>query len=1254
MKKTLLLLFVFSISMANAQYNADAPWMRNIQKSKSQDRQPTFQEMQTAFNQYWETRDPNKKGSGYKPFKRWEYIWENVVDQEGYLPTSMDKWKAWEAKSKSSTKSSATDLSNWNPLGPYTHTNTGSWSSGQARINVIAIDPNTTSTWYVGTPAGGLWKSTNSGADWNPLTDNLPQIGVSGIAIDHSNSNIIYIATGDDDGADTSSAGVFKSTDGGTTWNQTGLNPENTPSSMNEIYMHPSNTNILWVATNNGIFKTTNAGTTWNNILSGNIKDLKLKPGDPNTMYAVTTDRFFKSENGGSTFTQITDGIPVDSGRMVIDVTPANANYVYILSANRDQSFQGVYRSTDSGTSFVIRDAIADPRDANPDILESEQAFYDLALGVSLTDPEEIYIGCLNVWKSSDGGTNFEKLNSWSQPLAAAYTHADIHMIRAFNGAMFVCSDGGIYSSTDGGINFTDHTAGIQASQFYKIAVSPNDANKMMGGLQDNGGHAYNDGAGNWLNYYGADGMDTAIDPVNDDVYYGFVQNGLALFISDDAGSSSTASLEKPIGSSGRWVTPLAANANQQIFAAYEKLYRLNNTRDGWIELADLGIPADHLEIAPSNNDIMYIAAGGVLKRSDDAGATVNDIANFGTIKGVAVHTTNPDIIWVTTSKKVFRSDNAGRDFKDITLNLPIDNRYVFFNDIVHQDGHDQNPVYLATSIGVYRIVDNGSWTPFFTNLPTTIVNDLEINTRDNSITAATYGRGIWRSSLPTCNALTAKLATSIDGGTPQEVSFLELCTGQTAKIDLEIISGNNPTYNWTGPNSFSSTESSLDFTNLSAGLSGIYTVIIESSDTCLSAEYLFSIDIEEQGVQPKSDDLQNICAEETVTLTATGSLDYKWYSEAAGDTPVGTGSSFVTPALTEDITYYVAGTSLPITTESAPSPGVSTASNYNFHAGLIFDATDGITLESFMVSAMSAGNRTIEVRSEQGDLLASTTVNIPEGESRVSVNLDIPRGKNHIISLPEGGLLEIRRTPAGNGVRYPYTSPSGIVSITGNTFNALDFYYFFYDWKFTSKGGRCESVRTPVHINVSRNDISESATYTVDSDEAVTLENNSDITLTEGSDLLLQLTGTTFEGSLTWTSPTGKIYTTNSINFDNIINNGTEEGNWSVKADFESDCGSASQIIDFSVKVKANNIEDIVIFPNPATDLITISSNDDFENTTITVFDMQGRELSDTIQINKAHSDQIELDIRSLAAGSYFVKIETNQKRLTKRIVKL
>lgn len=1255
MKYFYLLFALLSVGVLTAQYNADAPWMSTLNQSKkSKDVKPTFQEIQRSFNEYWKTHDKNKKGSGYKPFKRWEYIWEDIADQEGYLPTAKDKWIAWEHRNEIENKFASVDLSNWEAIGPFTHTNTGSWSSGQARTNVIVVDPNDTNTWYVGTPAGGLWKSTNSGGTWVPLTDNLPQIGVSGIAVDYSNSDIIYIATGDDDGNDTQSAGVFKSTDGGQTWNPTGLGPDNTPSSMNEIYMHPTNSSILWVATNQGVYKTNDSGVSWNRTLSGNIKDVKLKPGDPDTMYAVTTNEYYKSTDGGNSFNQITSGVPTSNGRLVIEVTPANNTYVYILSVNEDLTFKGVYRSEDSGESFTERNTITD-------VIESSQAWFDLALGVSQTNAEEVFVGCLNVWRSNDGGSNFSKLNEWFLPGDPSYTHADIHMIRSFGGTVFVCSDGGIYSSTNGGDNFTDHTGGIQASQFYKVAISQNDPNKMVGGLQDNGGHAYNNGNGNWLNYYGADGMDTAIDPTNDDKYFGFIQNGGGLYMSNNAGSSSSGSVAQPDGSSGNWVTPLAMNSNGELFAGYDNLYRLNASENGWVQLANLGSSADQMEIAPSDNTVMYIAVGSTLKKTEDSGTTVTDVFTFGSnIRGIAIHNTNPNTVWITTASGVQKSIDGGDNFSNISSNLPVTDRYFFINDIVHQAGESQDAIYLATSIGVFRSVTNGSWTPFMNNLPTTIVNDLEINISDNSITAATYGRGIWRSSLPSCITITAEQELSVDNGAFEQGSTQGLCTGQSVALNLEVLTGDNPTFSWVGPNGYTSTASSITFNDISLNQAGEYIVTINYTNTCGAIDYSFTLDIEE-ALEPIALDV-NVCADDTAVLTASGSSDFKWYTSATGGTEIATGGSFTTSPITATTTYYVSGVSGKIVTEQTTSPGVNTATDYTNSPGIIFNTSDDVIIESFTVSAMQAGERTIQVANSSGDLVASATVDIPEGESLVTVNLNVPKGDNNVISV-SSDLVLLRRTPTGNGVNYPYTSPSNIVSIIGNSFNALDFYYFFYEWNFTSKGGRCESIRTPVTVNVTSEvpDLTDGdSQYAIDGAAATSFSNGDTVSVIETLDIELTIPASTNNASVVWTAPGGQTYNTDTINFTNIALDGDEDGDWTVEVTFGTNCSTPNQLINFTLDVQPAtlsvediNIDAIQMYPNPVDGKLFIDNSFDFVNPVINIVDIRGRRLNDYVNIQNITSKRIEITTSSLASGAYFVMIENNQKKVIKKMIK-
>ena len=499
-KLSTLLILLFSLSTFSQAYQSNAPWMKNLLQKKGK---PTLEEISKAAEKYFNTIDRNKKGSGLKPFKRWEYHWSHYTKPDGTIAPASDLWTAWKQKKAMSTfaKGNATNTSNWKSLGPFNSARGGVTSPpvhyGQGRVNVVAVDPSNPNTYYVGAPAGGLWKSTNAGINWQSLTDYLPQIGVSGIAIHPKNSNIIYIATGDDDNNDSYAVGVMKSTDGGATWNTAGVI---SAYSMNEIYIDPTNYNTVLVATSDGVYKSINAGTSWKKTLPGNIIDLKMKPGDNTTWYAASGTTIYKSTNAGNSFNSIAISGFSNSSRITLDVTPANSNYVYFVSS-KSNVFNGVYKSTNSGATFV-------KTAESKNIFQSKQAYYDLALTVSDTNPEIVFVGVLNIWKSTNGGNNFTELDNYVRD--DSYTHSDIHFLRFINGKFFAGTDGGVYVSTDHGSKFTDLGENLVISQFYKISISNQKSNSVIGGTQDNGGFAYNNER-TWRNYHGWDGMDLSL-----------------------------------------------------------------------------------------------------------------------------------------------------------------------------------------------------------------------------------------------------------------------------------------------------------------------------------------------------------------------------------------------------------------------------------------------------------------------------------------------------------------------------------------------------------------------------------------------------------------------------------------------------------------------------------------------------------------------------------------------------------------------
>jgi hypothetical protein len=743
-KNYFLLLFLFSF-LGHSQFNKNAPWMKNVQAAEQG--KPTIDEIKTAFDNYWAQPENKKdaKGSGYKPFMRWEYHWRSKVNDEGHFITTKELWEAWTQKQQSRLSrnvSRSLPTSNWQPIGPFTHTNTGSWSSGQGRVEFVYEDPNNSSVLYIGTPAGGIWKSIDSGINWIPLSDDLPEIGVSGIVVDHTNSDIIYIVTGDKDAGDTPFVGVFKSLDGGASWNITGNIPG--VSRAGDVIMHPTNNLILFCATDNGLYKTINGGTSWIQVQAGDFAQgaVRFKPGNITTVYAVSNNRFYRSLDTGVTFLQIPVGTPINCSRLLLDITPANNNYVYVLAANSSGAFDGVYRSVNGGTNWTKTSGATD-------VFESTQSWYDMAFAASDTNADEIYTGCLNVWKSTNGGVAFTKMNNWSSPSAASYTHADIHFLRFYNGKLFCGSDGGVYKSTNSAVNFTDLTATAQISQFYKIAVAKQTASNIVGGLQDNGGHAYS--SGTWKNYYGADGMDAAIDPTNQNLYYGFIQNGSSMYVSNSAGNGISSSVDSPGGASGNWVTPLMPNSQGELFSGFGNLFKLSG--GAWVQQNTGSIGSGNLELIhvdPSNDDIMYVANGSSLYKSTNHGVNFS-LAYSATanITSIEVHSTDSNIVYITTSGtngQVYKSINAGSTFTSHNTGLPNIGK----NIIVHQARNTSNPLYVGTTLGVYYRDDSmASWLPFDTNLPNVSISDLEINLEDSKLIAATYGRGVWQTDIP-------------------------------------------------------------------------------------------------------------------------------------------------------------------------------------------------------------------------------------------------------------------------------------------------------------------------------------------------------------------------------------------------------------------------------------------------------------------------------------------------------------------------
>ncbi|MDI9318874.1 MAG: T9SS type A sorting domain-containing protein [Phycisphaerales bacterium] len=693
------------------------------------------------------------KGSGFKLYQRWKEYWKYYLKADGTLMNADEIANEFKNARKIQipktilAKTTGIDNSDWRPLGPYSHKNKGSWSSGQGRVNVTVVDPSNPNTIYIGSPNGGLWRSTDHGASWKSLSDFIPSIGISGIAIDPTNSNIIYISTGDEDGNNSSSNGIYKSIDGGVTWTALSY-PYAGAIKSGEILINPKNPNMLWVVGTNGLYKTTDAGITWVNKRTALCKEIRLQPNNPNTLYVVERSganaNILKSTDAGETFTISTTFVSV--GRTVIDVTPADSNYLYVLVANGDNSFKGIYRSIDAGLIYTAQNTTTDIFENNG--YSSRQAYYDLAIAASDTDPNVIFTGCLDVWKSVDGGVNIYRANSWRRPDTPSYTHADIHDLKFYNHKLYAGTDGGIYISSDLGFNFTDKTInGLNISQFYRLDVAQSDSTQIVGGLQDNGGYSFANNA--WVNFHGADGMDAAIDPSNPNTHYGFIQFGGSMYkhnISDTANGKFITS--SPDGEFGNWITPLECGNGGTLYAGFKKLYIL--AIDNLLATSSFALSSNitQIRVSPTNDYRVLITNGSKLYISDGTASFTFSPLNSLPLKAISnfdFNRNDPNIIYAVGDLGIFKSVNSGLSWTDISYSNPSGSK----NAIVHQASSKNNTIYLACNNAVYYTNDSlNDWQLYSNNLPNTTITDIEVNNVENHLLISTYGRGVWRTPV--------------------------------------------------------------------------------------------------------------------------------------------------------------------------------------------------------------------------------------------------------------------------------------------------------------------------------------------------------------------------------------------------------------------------------------------------------------------------------------------------------------------------
>lgn len=747
MKKFLFTLTsIISCAYINAQ---SGDWVEQMD-----DPSVNFYTVQQNFEQYWQERQI-EKGKGWKQFKRWEAFMEPRVYPDGERPGASVMMETFQFMQNGGI----TNLGQWKPIGPYN----GNAIEGIGRINRIAFDPTDSQTLWIGAPAGGLWKSTNGGQTWNTNTDKLANLGISDIVINPQDRNVMYIATGDRDAGDTYSFGVLKSTDGGQTWNSTGLVHNITQQiKVTDLYIHPGNTDTLLASTSQGIYRSTDAGVNWTRTQIGSFNAMVQKPGNPNILFctSLSSPRIYKSTDNGQSWSQVVStALPAGNIRRIeLAVTPDDSNYIYALyGRSSDNGFLSICRSTDGGTTWTEQ--------ANsPNLLgwstngsdAGGQAWYDLALAVSPTDKNEVYVGGVNIWRSTNGGSNWNIASHWYGGGGNPFVHADVHHLiyHPVTGHLYAGTDGGVYRHKNGQFNWDPLNDGINITQYYKMGTSASDTSLIIAGAQDNGTHLKS--SWGWDDVYGGDGMDCAINSKDNDIMYASIYYG-DFVKSTDGGNSFFANFNLPPAGNGNWVTPFLLDPAHPdtIYTGFSQVWRSFNGGQNFTQLTNSTSGSgniDVLGIAPGNTNVVFMVNANRLYRSNDYGDTwtrLSALTVARAISSVAAAYDNPDHIVVTISgyssnEKVFETRDGGQSWSNLSSGLPN----VPVNCVTIED-NSEHSIYIGTDIGVfYRDDLSSGWTRFNADLPNVIVNDLEINYINRKLRAATYGRGVWETPL--------------------------------------------------------------------------------------------------------------------------------------------------------------------------------------------------------------------------------------------------------------------------------------------------------------------------------------------------------------------------------------------------------------------------------------------------------------------------------------------------------------------------
>jgi photosystem II stability/assembly factor-like uncharacterized protein len=660
------------------------------------------------------------------------------------------------------------------------------------RVSDIEFNPLDPNIVYAGAATGGVFKSTDMGLTWVPIFDDQGFLPVGDIAVDPLHPDTIYVGTGEPNGGHNNilGGGVYKSVDGGTTWQFIGLG--NTVST-GRIVIDPSNTQRVFVASvgsyfgsnpERGIYRSTDGGQTWSPSLfvsdtTGAI-DIVIDPINPLRLMASMWERIrrpnsshlngptsgiYRSIDGGDSWTELTTNLPnpssVNVGRIGLSLHAANPDIAYALYT--DGSFySGLYRTTDFGTSWTN----VDPNQ-NISAGTSSFSWYFGQVRAHPIDPNTVYALDVAFMRSINGGSSWPIIYGYGGP---SILHVDHHAL-AINPSnpnyLLEGNDGGINISTNGGVNWIK-VAELPVTQFYEIGLDYNNPQRLYGGTQDNGTlRTLTGNLNDWTRIYGGDGFYVLVDHTNSDVIYAESQFG-NLGKSTDGGSSFSGATNGIDGSEPtNWSTPVAMdpNNNNTLYYGTDRVYQTTNGATSWTAISpDLtdGIAGTRLGTV-STIGVSPVLSGVIWAGTDDSHVwyTIDGGINWTDVSGslpyrwvtrvipdpqneTTAYVTFSGLKWKDPQPHVFKTTDLGQTWTDISSNLPDAPVNAFAVDPL-----DNNWLFAGTDLGAYYSADGGAnWTYISSDLPIVSVYDMKIHPTDHFLVLGTHARSMYKMDL--------------------------------------------------------------------------------------------------------------------------------------------------------------------------------------------------------------------------------------------------------------------------------------------------------------------------------------------------------------------------------------------------------------------------------------------------------------------------------------------------------------------------